>query len=167
MQKTIILQGSARSKGNTHKIIQSLQQKISSDFIDLNTLNFSYYDYDHHNQNDDFLPLCEKLLQYDHLILATPVYWYSMSAIMKNFLDRLSDLLTIRKDMGRALKGKKLSLIICSSDVTEMEWFHKPFEETAKYLEMKYGGHLFTWVEDKQDISEEVRSRIENCLFLA
>ena len=165
MSKTIILQGSARSDGNTYQIIQSLRQKIDTDFVDLKTLDFSYYDYEHNNREDDFLPLCEKLLQYDHLILATPVYWYSMSAIMKNFLDRISDLLTIRKDMGRALKGKKLSLLICGSDDRELEWFHKPFEETAVYMDMEYGGHLYAWKEDGKEISEEVKTRIRNHPF--
>ncbi len=45
--------------------------------------------------------------KYDVLIFATPVYWYSMSGIMKVFFDRITDLLTIKKDIGRKLKGKK------------------------------------------------------------
>ena len=133
--------------------------------MDLKELDMTYYDYEHKNQTDDFLPLCEKLLNYDQIILATPVYWYTMSALMKTFLDRLSDLLTIRKDLGRALKGKKLSLLICSSDNREMDWFHKPFEETAEYMDMVYGGHLFTWAEEGTEISPEVKNRIANCHF--
>ncbi|MCP4458779.1 MAG: NAD(P)H-dependent oxidoreductase [Cytophagales bacterium] len=39
--------------------------------------------------------------------MATPVYWYSMSGIMKVFLDRIYDVLTIEKELGRKLHGKK------------------------------------------------------------
>jgi multimeric flavodoxin WrbA len=35
------------------------------------------------------------VLAHDQIILATPIYWYAVSAAMKNFLDRLSDLLEL------------------------------------------------------------------------
>lgn len=48
---------------------------------------------------------------YNPIILATPVYWYSMSALMKTFIDRWGDLLDIRKDIGRRLTNKELYII--------------------------------------------------------
>ena len=43
----------------------------------------NYYDYEYKNQNDDFLPTIKKILAYDLILFITPVYWYSMSGIMK------------------------------------------------------------------------------------
>ena len=48
----------------------------------------------------------EKVTEYDIIVLATHVYWYSMSAIMKKFIERLSDLLHLRKDIEYKLRGK-------------------------------------------------------------
>ena len=145
----LIIMGSSRSKGNTYQIIAALQEKIAATFIDLKAYNISYYDYEHKNQTDDFLKLAEQMLQYDKIIFATPVYWYSMSAILKTFFDRLSDLLTIRKDIGRGLKGRTMYLIICSSDKELHEGFAMPFEQTAAYLDMHWGGSIHTWVGER------------------
>ena len=83
------------------------------ELIDLNDFDISYYDYDHKNRQDDFLPLMKKLIErYKTLVFATPVYWYTMSAVMKTFFDRISDLLTIEKDLGRQLRGKNMVLIL-------------------------------------------------------
>ena len=40
-------------------------------------------------QDDDMLPLLEKVKKADVLVLATPVYFYSMCAQLKTFIDRL------------------------------------------------------------------------------
>ena len=150
MQKTIILLGSARSNGNTRKIVDKLLEKITADFVDLKQLHIAPFDYDQKNPKDDLIPLMERMLSYDNIILATPVYWYNMSGIMKTFFDRLSDVISIRKDIGRALKGKNMSVVICSSDKVEYPWMYPPFSETANYLDMNYKAQLFSWIEENQ-----------------
>lgn len=82
--------------------------------------------------------------KYDTLILATPVYWYSMSGIMKVFFDRITDLLTIEKELGRKLRGKRMAVISCSIGDNLGEHFWLPFSETAKYLGMEYLGNAHT-----------------------
>ena len=121
-------------------------EHAKSEFIDLNNYEISYFDYEHLNQEDDFLPLIEKILKYQTIIFATPVYWYSMSAILKT-IDRFSDLLKIRKDLGRQLRGKNMMVIAMSSDDTEYPEFWMPFQRTAAYLGMEYLGHSHTWIE--------------------
>jgi len=143
----LIIMGSSRSTGNTRKIVDAILAQVTATFIDLSAYNISYYDYEHKNQGDDFIPLAEQMVAADTIILATPVYWYTMSAILKTFMDRLSDLLTIRKDLGRALKGKQLCLVVCSSDEVQYEGFSLPFERTAEYLEMRWGGVFYAWIE--------------------
>jgi len=52
-------------------------------FVDLNDLNITLFDSQHGNRDDDYLPLMEKSVTFDHIVLATPVYWYTVSAQMK------------------------------------------------------------------------------------
>ena len=113
--KTITILGSSRKDGETYKVIYETVENSDWDIIDLSDYTFSYYDYEHNNRNDDFLPLMKKIVEnYDTLIFATPVYWYSMSGIMKVFFDRLTDLLEIDKELGRKLDGKRMGVISSS-----------------------------------------------------
>ena len=147
-KKVIIILGSSRSHGDTRKLINRVREEVDADFIDLNDLQISYYDYEYKNQDDDFLPTMKRVVDYDKIILASPVYWYSMSAIMKTFVDRFSDLLRIHKEVGRQLRGKQLYTISSSSDSTVYDNFLKAFELTAEYLGMDYDGYLYGWIEN-------------------
>lgn len=155
----LILQGSARKNGNTNKIVNYIQEKIECDFIDLKGYSISNYDYDTRNKNDDFLPLMREIVEYDLIIFATPIYWYSMSGIMKTFFDRITDCLTIEKETGRKLRGKSMALVSCGSDEEIKDGFEMPFRESANYLGMTYKGSVHTWVED--EISEEVKQNLD------
>ena len=135
--------------------MQSVSRQLGANYQDLADLDISYYDYDHANQEDDFLPLAIKMTQASHIILATPVYWYTVSAQLKTFIDRWSDLLTIRKDLGRKLKGKKLILVSCGSWEEPGEGFELPVKQTAEYMHMTFAGYFHTWITDKEHFSDQ------------
>lgn len=144
MNKLIIL-GSSRKDGDTYKMVDELIKLSDWDLIDLNDYNFSYYDYEHKNLDDDYLSLMRRIIaKYDVLIFATPVYWYAMSGIMKVFFDRITDLLDEEKDLGRKLRGKSMAALSCSVGDNLGESFWLPFSETARYLGMEYLGSLHT-----------------------
>jgi multimeric flavodoxin WrbA len=145
MTKKLIILGSSRKDGDTRKIADELIKFSGWDLIDLNDYNFSYYDYEHKNPDDDYLPLVRKIIaEYDVLIFATPVYWYAMSGIMKVFFDRITDLLDNEKDLGRKLRGKSMAAISCSGGDNLGEAFWLPFSKTARYLGMNYLGNIHT-----------------------
>lgn len=158
---SVLFFASARSEGNTRKICEYLSKNFEIPCIDFNDFDIAYYDYQHQYETDDFAKVMEQILQYDTLILATPVYWYTMSAQMKTFLDRFTDLLKINKDLGRQLKTKGLKVLCCSSDEEEYPEFWKPFERSADYLGMQYQGQVHTWLEAGQ-IPELVKHRLIN-----
>ena len=134
--------GSSNSTGNTYGICKSIVDRHNFKFQDLNELVIMPYDYDHENRDDDFLGFMRHVVKsYDTIILATPVYWYSMSGILKNFLDRFTDLLTIEKDMGRQLRGKSLFAISVSNSDDCPEEFPMPFHRSAEYLGMEWKGY--------------------------
>lgn len=140
--KKVIILGSSRSNGNTTRIVNQIAQKFGIDVVNLSDYKFSYYDYESKNRDDDFLPLIKNIIEkYDTLIFATPIYWYSMSGIMKVFFDRFSDLIRIEKETGRKLRGKKIAVISNSHDDTIEYDFYLPFRLSAEYLGMDYLGN--------------------------
>lgn len=160
MVRIVFILGSSRRNGNTKKVVDQLCKGTNWTIEDLNNYNINYYDYEHHNKSDDYLKLMAKLIRnYDVFIFATPVYWYSMSGIMKVFFDRITDLLTIEKDLGRQLRGKKMGLLSCSNADDRDPSFTLPFSESAAYLGMDYIGDLHTWIKDA-DIDARVLERI-------
>jgi len=141
--RTVIILGSSRKQGNTEYIVDAIIEKTAWQKINLLDYDISHYDYKYQNKDDDFLALMKKIVDdYDTLIFATPVYWYAMSGIMKMFFDRITDLLTIEKDLGRKLRGKQMAVISCSGEDGIEEYFYKPFSKSAEYLGMTYLGQI-------------------------
>jgi len=129
--KKVIILGSSRSNGNTTRIVNEIASQFNIDVVNLKDYKFSYYDYESKNREDDFLPLIKGIIEkYDTLIFATPIYWYSMSGIMKVFFDR----------------------VISNSHDDELEYdFYLPFRLSAEYLGMEYlGNQHFNADNDKQ-----------------
>ena len=62
----------------------------------------------------------------------------------KNFLDRFSDILTIRKDLGRKFRGKKL-FILASFNSSYPMGFEATFEQICEYMGMEYLGTSFVY----------------------
>lgn len=168
MSKAIIILGSSRSFGNTMSMVETVIDKHKDvTIIDLNKFNILQYDYEHLNQADDYLNLMENILTYDLIVLATPVYWYTMSGIMKIFIDRLSDLLTIKKDLGRKLRNKKM-FIIATFDTSMPEHFEYVFEQTAIYMGMDYKGCSMFYCGDNHELlkrNEAERTKVNDVLF--
>ncbi len=138
-KKPIIILGSSKTHGDTQEAVDALLQGREVPIVDLLTHNISYYDYAAKNKEDDFISIAEKMMQHDPIILATPVYWYTMSAPLKTFLDRWSDLLTHRKDLGRSLANKELYVVACYGNELP-KGFEDAFSQTCGYLDMKYKG---------------------------
>ena len=55
---------------------------------------------------------------------------------MKTFIDRLSDLISIRKDLGRKLKDKRI-FVIASFNTSVPKGFEEQFSQTCEYLGIK------------------------------
>jgi len=162
--KTVIIIGSSRKGGDTTKVVEMLVKKTNWNMIDLNDYEIGYYDYEHQNKNDDYLPLMRELIgKYERFVFATPVYWYSMSGIMKVFFDRITDLLEVEKDLGRKLRDKKMAVLSCSIGNNLGDAFWLPFSETANYLGMVYLGNVHVIADEKSELKlAEFINQIEN-----
>jgi len=156
----IFVIGSSRKGGNTRKLIDKLNEGENSEIVELIDLNISYYDYQNRNLNDDFFPVIEKILRADTLVFASPVYWYSASAVLKTFIDRFSDLVTIRKDIGRKLAGKKIFVLSCGASSKIPDSFDIPFKGLAAYMKMEFGGYTHGWIPKDGIINPELMGEL-------
>ncbi|WP_034060687.1 flavodoxin family protein [Lacinutrix jangbogonensis] len=164
MKKGIIIQGSSRSEGDTSKIVTLLKADTGFDVVDLNQKNIGHFDYEFKNRDDDFIELFKDIVtNYNVIVFVTPIYWYTMSGIMKVFFDRISDFLKLEKDYGRQLRGMEMASVSSSNDSRFYDGFEMPFKNSAAYLGMTYRGHLHTWVENDV-VSIEVKNNI-NAFF--
>ena len=139
--------GSSRRRGNTSVLAEAVFARLRAKgrLIDLNALSIAPYDYDHRHHRDDFLPVAREMSRARAIVFASPVYWYAMSAQMKILFDRLSDLTETHKPLGRALAGKTAFALATSSGDGLPPDFERPFSETARYFDMRWGGLLHAY----------------------
>lgn len=132
--------GSARGESHTLALLEAVLAGRSATRIDLRDLDIQHYEYGQPMERDDFRKVAEAMLAHSVILFATPVYWYAMSGRMKVVFDRFTDLVTVRKDLGRQLKGRSIFLLACGSEPQLPDGFEAPFRETAAYLDMAYNG---------------------------
>jgi multimeric flavodoxin WrbA len=137
--RVIVILGSSRDESNTLEAVKKFCPFLDYDLIDLNRFKVKYFSYSREGlSQDDFTEIAKKLPEYDVIIFATPVYWYSMSGQMKVFFDRLTDLTDEHKLVGKALKAKKTYLIASGGSERMPEGFEIPFKLTSEYFEMEF-----------------------------
>jgi multimeric flavodoxin WrbA len=154
--KVIFVLGTSRPRGNTRMLVDYLNAGQNAPIVDLSQHNITPYDYEYRNKNDDFLGLATHLLAFDSIVFATPVYWYSMSAQMKIFFDRLSDLVRIEKKIGRALANHKTYLVATGTDKELPVEFEEPFRLSSKYFNMTYSGSFYSCVKEDLVVNSNV-----------
>ena len=152
--KIAILIGSSNNDGNTMALVNKIAQATNVTIYNLNNYQISPFDYEHQNINDDFIGLVKELIQYDQIIFASPVYWYTMSAQMKVFFDRLSDLLHVKKELGRQLRGKATAIISTGASPQPERSFEEVFTNSFDYLAMNYKGMLYCFCEQSFKLEE-------------
>jgi len=136
--------GTSNNDGNTAALARTVFAPLpNAEIISLNKLAIAPYDYQNRHDKDDFLALAEKLVAAKTIVFASPVYWYAMSAQMKLFFDRLTDLTGAHKELGKALAGKSAFLIATGGSHLPPASFEPPFSETARYFNMRWGGMLY------------------------
>ena len=137
MNKQIIINGSHNRNGDTTELIQEIYPEIAC--LKLIDYTIEIYNYDEtYSDKDQFLEIINQIIEFEEIIFATPVYWYSMSSLMKIFFDRLTDLISSQETIGRKLMGKKVRVITSSIGNHLDDNFFLPFIETANYLHLDY-----------------------------
>jgi multimeric flavodoxin WrbA len=145
----LVILGSARPDGETRRAVDIAFPPGTASLIILPNHAIGGYDYGHANAGDDFAAIANAMVVAPAIVFATPVYWYAMSAPLKIFFDRLTDLTENLKAKGKALPGKPVWVIATGTDAELPEGFEIPFARTADYFGMPYRGaaYLYTGID--------------------
>ena len=146
MNLPLVILGSARPDGETRRAVDLAFPPGTAELVVLPNFSFGGYDYRHFNANDAFGHIAPKMAEADKIVFATPVYWYAMSAPLKIFFDRLTDMTENLKMLGKSLAGKPVWMIATGVEEILPEGFEVPFARTADYFGMIYRGcaYLYT-----------------------
>ena len=151
--------GSARGDGDAAGLLDATLAGRPARRFDIGSLRVRDYAYGGPDGDDDFVTVARALAESDAVVFVTPVYWYAMSAVLKRFFDRLTDLVTVRKSLGRQLAGRSVWLVACGSDAALPPGFEVPFRQTAAYFGMDYCGAHYALMSDGVSLSPEAASR--------
>jgi multimeric flavodoxin WrbA len=139
----LVILGSARPDGETRKAVDIAFPPGTSELVVLPDFTIGGYDYNHFNTGDAFDGIAAKMAAADGIVFATPVYWYAMSAPLKIFFDRLTDMTENLKALGKSLAGKPVWVIATGTEESLPDGFEVPFARTADYFAMRYRGATY------------------------
>lgn len=94
--KIAVIHGGTRANGNTEMLTKLVIKGLVAEEIFLKDYVINPIEDKRHTEEgfheikDNYNEIIEKVMNYDILIFATPIYWYSMTGTMKNFIDRWS-----------------------------------------------------------------------------
>ena len=127
ISKILVVQGSSRKKGNSIALAEQIAKGAESvgavaERIYLHDKNISPCQACYACQrpdssgcaiDDEMQPIYKKLIDADCWIIASPVYWFTMSAQTKLFMDRCFALQAYKKD---AFAGKRIAIAMSYGD---------------------------------------------------
>ncbi len=140
--KILAIVGSPRPKGNTSYLVDKALAEAAKSGVQTEKIMLSQYDIrpclGHDNcatfksctQQDDAPWILERFCQADAVILATPVYWYNVTAQMKTFIDR--NYFIYQHDIQP--RAKAVGIIVAA----EMEGIEDTLNTLRKFVEWTF-----------------------------
>ena len=171
MQKNVlILNGSPRKKGNTAYLIGKLIEGIHEAHPDTETetINLAFLKISPCNAcdgcrienpgklycviRDHMAGLYDKVVKADAIIIASPVYWFTMTAQTKLFIDRLYGLWL---EKTKAFMGKSIAAVLVYGDadpyISGAINAIRTIEDICKYCGAKLAGIVYGTANDIGD----------------
>lgn len=168
-KQVLILKASPRERGNSAALADQVAQGARScgaqvESISLHILDIRPCDAcDLCRENggdcvieDDMQSLYPKLRQADAIVIATPVYWFTLSAQAKLFIDRWYALLG---EKPHPLHGKQFALLLTygDEDLDTSGGIHalETFKHMVRYLRGELVGYVHGSASDPGDIQKQ------------
>jgi multimeric flavodoxin WrbA len=165
----VVLKGSPREKGNSARLAEALaagarevEDEVECFYLQsLDIRPCDACDLCRENENgcvidDDMQMLYPKLLQADAIVVASPVYWFTLSAQTKLCIDRWYALDT---PQGNALAGKQFGVLLTYGDsdpyTSGAVNAIRTFQDIIRYLKADLVGLIYGSATDPGDIQTQ------------
>ncbi|MDR7002205.1 flavodoxin family protein [Neobacillus niacini] len=147
-----VIYGGTRPNGNTETLTEHGIRGLDVERIHLSDFSILPIEDARHAEGgfkdvaDDYHSVIDRILQHDTLIFATPVYWYSMSGTMKNFIDRWSHSMRDAKypDFKQQMAGKKAYVVAVGGDHPYVKALPmiQQFKHIFDFMGMEFAGYV-------------------------
>ncbi|WP_223068022.1 flavodoxin family protein [Paenibacillus caui] len=162
-----VLNGSARAGGNTEQLTGVVLEGIPYTDIVLREKKILPIVDQRHSEggfqpvDDDYDAVILDVLRHDTLIFASPVYWYGISGLLKNFIDRWSQSLRdSRFDLKELLAAKKAYAIIVGGDNPRIKALPiiQQLKYTFEFVGMPLEGYIIGKASKPGEIVQDTRA---------
>lgn len=165
-----ILHGSTREDGNTEELAKLVLEGIPHTEIKLRDKTILPIHDQRHDEggfdavDDDYDGIIRQVLEHDVLIFTTPVYWYGISGILKNFIDRWSQSLRAPDyDLKAILAKKKAYVITVGGDNPRIKALPliQQLKYTFDYVGLPFVGYIIGKASRPGDMKNDSRAAVE------
>ncbi|WP_040949453.1 flavodoxin family protein [Gorillibacterium massiliense] len=150
--KIAVIYGGTRRGGNTELLAEAAVAGLNAERIFLmdHTIrpieDLRHSEGGFHDVDDDYNAIIDHVMEHDILLFATPIYWYGMSGLMKNFIDRWSQTLrdANRPSFREQLKGKMAYVVAVGGDQPRLKGLPLvlQFQHIFDFFGTSYGGYI-------------------------
>jgi multimeric flavodoxin WrbA len=160
-----VVYGGTRQNGNTEILTERAIQGLNVEKIYLRDYTIQpIEDLRHTNEgfqdiNDDYNSIIDRILPHDTLVFSTPIYWYSMSGTMKNFIDRWSQTTRDAKypDFKNRMSTKKGYVIAVGGDEPHIKGLPliQQFQYIFTFIGIQFEGYILGEGNNPGDILQD------------
>ena len=175
-KKILIVVGSPREKGNSTLLAEQVAEGARAGGAEVELFNLHKLMISPCNAcdacrqvgakgcviNDDMQMLYPKLTAADAIVIASPIYWFSVSAQTKTFIDRFYGL---GEHPNHALKGKKIGIILTYADadpfISGAVNAIRMYQDMFKYIGAEIAGMVYgsAWKAGEIAVNKEVTEK--------
>jgi multimeric flavodoxin WrbA len=147
-----VIYGGTRPNGNSEILTEQVIQEIATEKIYLRDyhiqpiIDMRHAEEGFQERNDDYNSIIDRIRPHDILIFSTPIYWYSMSGTMKNFIDRWSQTLRDPKypDFKSKMASKKAYVIAVGGDDPYIKGLPliQQFQYIFDFMGIEFAGYI-------------------------
>lgn len=171
-RRFLFLLASSRAQGNTEQLARYaatfLPAEVEQEWINLHDYDMPDFVDQRHTGDGEYLApqgamreLLDATLAATDLVFVTPLYWYSLPAAAKKYLDHWSGWMRVPGyDFKEKMRGRRLWNITVTADEDQSyaQALVDSLRLTAGYMEMPWNGSLVGYGNRPGEVMQDVRA---------
>lgn len=163
-----VIYGGNRPNGNVEELTKLATQGLVVEEVYLKDYSIEPIIDKRHSEEgfpevyDDYNNIIDRILPHDILIFSTPIYWYSMTGVMKNFIDRWSQTLKdpTYPDFKDIMASKKAYVLAVGGDLPYLKGLPmiQQFQHIFDFFGTTFEGYIIGEGNRPGDIFQDLKA---------